>query len=135
MPRYDDDDRYGDLGDIRIGSRRPDRDAGQLQQSGAGLTSVVIAVLMFLAFLFFIAIAAVMDANNNGPMRDDDPRAIVLGLGILGGFGLNITGLVLGIVGCCQPNRSSACGVIGTVLNGLLLFGMLFLICIGLAMG
>lgn len=131
MPRYDDDD---DDFDVRLNMRRPRR-SGPLPQSGLGLCSIAIAAFMLFAFIGLIGIAVVVEANNNAPMRDDDPRNIMLGLAVILAFGFTLVGLVLGIVACCQPDRSAVCGILGTLFNGALLFGVGFLMCLGLAMG
>lgn len=131
MPRYDDDD---DFDDIRLPSQRS-RATGPLEHSGLGMASISIAAFMFLAFLGLFGVIAVIEANNNGPMQEDEARDMLVGLAFLAGLGFTLVGLVLGIVGCCQPNRSSVCGLLGALFNGIILVGVFFLICLGVAIG
>jgi hypothetical protein len=141
MPRYDDYDRDDDddYDDIRVGrGRRRDRDdapAGPKPQSGLGIASVCLAIVVFVGYFFLIATIGVIAAQNNAPMKDDDPVAVVGGLGIIGTFCLNLIGLVMGFVGCFQSDRNVLCAILGTTFNAILLFGVIALVCAGLMMG
>ncbi len=99
------------------------------------MASICLAILVFLGYFLVIGAAAVIAAGNNAPMRDDDPKAVVIGLGFIASGCLNLVGLVLGCVGTFQPNRSVLCGILGAVFNAVLLFGVIALVCLGLAMG
>jgi len=139
MPRYDDYDRDDDddYDDIRVG-RRPYRDAppGVKPQSGLGIGAIFLAIIVFVGyFVVFGAAVVIAGGNNNPPRRDDDPVLVVLGLGIIGTFCLNLIGLVLAIVGCFQSDRNILCGILGTVFNAILFFGVITLVCAGLLMG
>jgi hypothetical protein len=139
MPRYDDYDRDDDddYDDIRVGGRRH-RDAppGEKPQSGLGVGSIFLGIIVFVGYFVVIGAAVVIaGGNNNAPMRDDDPVAVALGLGIIGTFCLNLIGLVLGIVACFQSDRNMLCGILGTVFNAILFFGVITLVCAGLLMG
>jgi hypothetical protein len=132
MPRYyDDDDDYDDL-DI---GRYDDRRAGPLPQSGLGIASLLLAIGCGVLMFALVAGAAIVTANQRGPVNDNDPALGVLGLGIIGTCGLTLIALVLGIVGCFQPDRSALCGILGSVFNALILFGIGALMCIGILMG
>lgn len=138
MPRYDDydrdDDDDDDFDDVR---RRPRRDrAVPPKQSGMGVTSTCMAAVVFLGYLATIVAAVIIQMkNNNVPMRDDDPLAVLLGLGILGSGALNLAGLVIGIVALAQSDRYKVWAIIGTLFHLILLLGILGLICIGILMG
>jgi quinol-cytochrome oxidoreductase complex cytochrome b subunit len=131
MPRYDDYDHL-DYGDIRIGGRNRRGDESK-SQSGLGMASVGISVLMFFVLLFLFAVAAI--ASANGPLNDDDPVAIITGLGIIACMGITFVGLVLGIIGVCQPDRNNLTAILGSTFNAFLLFGVICLLCVGIAMG
>jgi hypothetical protein len=126
MPRYRDD-----YDDIRLNVR----DQGPKPMSGMGLASLLIAIGMGLLLLVLVGIAGIVSAEQGGQMNENDPAAILLGLGILGGLGGTLIGLVLGIVGCYQPDRSIVLAVLGTIFNGLVILGVLSLFCIGILMG
>jgi hypothetical protein len=133
MPRYDeyDDDDFDDLRIERL--RR--RDTAPKSLSGLGMVSIGIGVLMFMVFPALFVLAAMLDDPNNAQPPDKDPAMMAVGLGLLLSLGFTLIGLVLGIIGCCQPDRSMVCGLLGAILNGLLLLGMIALVCTGLALG
>jgi hypothetical protein len=117
-----------DYDDIRLNN-------GPKPMSGLGLASLLIAIGVILLEFLLVGIIVLLTAENNGQMNENDPAAIVLGLGILGSIGINLIGLVLGIVGCFQADRSIVLAVIGTTLNGLVLFGAASFFCVALIMG
>jgi hypothetical protein len=129
MPRYDDDDDDN----IRIG--RFDDRPRELPQSGLGIASLFIAVVMGIGLFVLFGIVVVIAARQNGQLADNDPIAIVLGLGFIGGCAMAVIGLVLGIVGSMQPDRRGLCGILGSIFNALILLGVGALICAGLLMG
>ena len=131
MPRYDDDDPV-DYDDIRIEGRQRRGDESK-PPSGLGMVSVGIFALMFIALLFLVVVAAI--ASANGPMNDNDPVAIITGLGIITCMGITFIGLVLGIVGVCQADRNNLTAILGSTFNAFLLFGVICLLCIGIAAG
>jgi hypothetical protein len=134
MPRYDDydDDDYDDL---RLDRGRRRESSGPKPLSGLGLASIGIAVLMFVAVPALFILAAVVDDPNNPQPPEKDPAMVAVGLGILLSLGFTLIGLVLGIIGCCQPDRSLVCGLLGSILNGLILLGAIGLVCAGIAIG
>lgn len=140
MPRYDDYDRYDDddYDDIRVGRRRRrDRDdrEGPMPASGMGISSVCMAGVVLLGYLFTISMIVVVEArnnNNNAPMRDDDPVLTVLGLGAVGSGCLNLAGVILGFVGIFQSDRNPLWAILGAIFNTTLLIGIIGLVCLGL---
>ncbi len=137
MPRYDNDDDLDDL-DIRRRRRDDYRDREEprdLPESGMGITSLFISIVVGIGMFALVAIATAMTMNQPQPPRNDDPAMVIVGLGIIGGCGLALVGLVLGIVGATQANRRRLCGILGSIFNGLILLGVGALMCIGLAAG
>lgn len=61
--------------------------------------------------------------------------ALLIGLVIIGSSVLSLIGLVLGIVGVCQPNRRVVFAVLGTVLNVFIILGVCGVVGLGLARG
>jgi hypothetical protein len=141
MPRYDDYDQYDDdddYDDIRVGRRRlPARaDMGPKPQSGVGITSVCLAAVAFVGYVITFGVAVVYEANNNNnvPRGNEDPVEMLLGLGLIGSGCLNLAGVVLGFVGCFQSDRGIIWSILGAVFNTILVFGVIALVCAGLAM-
>ncbi len=130
------DDSVDDI-DIRLPrSRNQPPPGGPFSQSGLGVASLVISIIVGITMFATIVGATIMVADQvNQPMNDDDPRAIVLGLLILGGIGVALVGLVLGILGAMQPNTSPICAIIGIVFNGLILLAVGGMMCFGMAVG
>ena len=75
-----------------------------------------------------------MEAKN-GPMNDNDPTTIIVGLIAIFYALLTIIGLVLGLVGVFQTDRNPALAIVGTVINGIVILGGMSLICAGVLMG
>jgi hypothetical protein len=128
MPRYDDYDDDDFTSRLRKRSRRP----RAVRHSVLGIASLAIAILMGFSIFFFIVLSAIFSAQ--GPMNDRDPKAMVLGFGIIGSSALALVGGVLGVVGLFQPKRHKVFPIIGTIFNAILIFGVMFLMCIGLVM-
>lgn len=127
MPQYDDE-----YDDIRMSNYRA---PAEMPQSGMGVASLFIAILVGIGLFALIAIATAMAMGKNGPPNNNDPMMVLVGLGIIGGCGLALVGLVLGIIGALQSNRKSLCGILGASFNGLILLGVGGLMCLGLAVG
>lgn len=130
------DDSVDDI-DIRVPrSRSEPPPAGPFRQSGLGITSLVISILVAIALfaMFIVVTMMVVDQGGQQP-ADNDPRMITVGLVFLGGIGIALVGLILGILGTMQPNTSPICAIIGIVFNGLILLGVGGMICMGAAIG
>lgn len=131
MPRYfeDDDDHRWDI-------RNKDRN-GPKRFSGLGLASLLIAIGSGLMLMGLIAMAVVIGNNDQAQGRqrpDNDPVAVLIGFGFLASLGAAVIGVVLGAVGCFQSNRQIALPILGTVFNAIILIGVVFAICLGLAL-
>lgn len=100
-----------------------------------GIASTVLAVLLFFAYIAVFAVAGIMAERQGGDLDENSPQAMVVGLAVIGLFGLSFLGLVLGIVGIVLPNRNKTFGWVGTALNAFILVGVCGLMCLGLAMG
>ncbi len=110
--------------------------------SKLGISSVIIAVLAtFVIVILFIIAGSVASTLFEG----QDPAAIdpqslqnspeatslaIAGFGILGSFLLYLLGLILGVAGIFQGRKKRLFGILGTVLNGLVLLavGLLFVV-------
>jgi hypothetical protein len=60
---------------------------------------------------------------------------MLLGLGILGGFALNLISLGLAIAGLCERRRKKVFAILGLVINIVLFVGVCGLMAIGAAAG
>ncbi len=119
--------------------------AAPVRQSGLGIASFVIGlisiVVMIIGFVAtvaalreFISPDGTIDPATIDPM-EVGTSMIIGGLAILGSLAISFVGLILGIIGIVQKNRRKVFGIIGVVLNGLLLVGFLGLFVIGLLLG
>lgn len=104
------------------------------RQSGLGIASLIIGILLGIIEFAAVILAAVM-VSRPGGMQDSDPEAIALGLTMCGGMGVLFIGLILGIVSLFFPDRSKLMGILGICINLLVLLGMGGLMLVGLAAG
>ena len=70
-----------------------------------------------------------------GELDENSPEAMIVGLGVFAGFGLNLISLGLAIAGLCERRRKKVFAVLGLVINILLFFGVCGLMVIGAAAG
>ena len=128
-------DNRDDDDDIDIGRGRRDATAPTKPGSaGWAIASFLISILNGLFLFVLILVATVITANQNAPMNDHDPKAIMLGLGILGGLALAVLGVILGFVGVGQK-AGTVFAILGIIFNGLVLLSVLGLLVVGLAVG
>lgn len=117
--------------------------AAALKHSGPGIAAFVLGLLNILLVIigFIVVIAGVAEfVSPDGTFASDDleanMNAALLGgvFMILGALALSLVGTVLGIVGVVIKNRRKAFGIIGLILNALLLLSVVVLMVIGLAL-
>ncbi|WP_036718433.1 hypothetical protein, partial [Paenibacillus harenae] len=124
-----------------------------MKQSGLGIASFVLALLsvvLIIVSIVFGTMFADQIVNSDLALADpSDPAAfqqtfeelggdvlvpiMIAGLSIIAAIGISFIGLILGIIGLFSKNRRKVFGIIGVVLNGLLVVGAILLIVIGLA--
>ena len=88
-----------------------------MKHSGIGIASFMISIVSGLFLFLLVAIAGIIEATTPGGIDEESPVEIVLGLGIILGFGLNLVGIGLGIAGVIQKNRKRTFAVLGLVFN------------------
>ncbi|MSU77987.1 MAG: hypothetical protein EXS16_07810 [Gemmataceae bacterium] len=130
------DDNVDDI-DIRVPkSRSEPPPAGPFRQSGLGITSLVISILVAIALVgTFVGITMMVVDQGGQQPNNNDPRMVTAGLMFLGGIGSALVGLILGILGSMQPNTSPICAILGIVFNSLILLGVGGMVCMGVAIG
>lgn len=104
------------------------------RQAGLGIASFALAIFSGVTAFVVVVIAGVLEASTPGGMDEQSPQAIIVGLGIFGVFGLNLLGVGLGIGGLVQPDRLRTFGVLGLVLNILVILGLGGLMFLGYTM-
>lgn len=130
--RDEDDDNFDDL--------RRDRDRSPPAPQGSaalGISSIVVAFVSIIAVIGIFVIIVVMAAANNRPPGPRDAAMIFLSFGLfIASLLLAVVGLVLGAVGVFSANATGmTCGIIGAVLNAMIVFGILGLMCFGVLTG
>ena len=98
-----------------------------------GILSFLAALLAGLMTFGLVVVAGVI-SSNQGNLADDSPEAIVIGLGFFACVGLTLVALILGVVGLFRPN-DKLFPILGTSFSGLILFGCIVLVCIGILAG
>jgi hypothetical protein len=105
--------------------------SGPLRQSGYGIASTILGVGTVAAVFVGLMIIGAMQ-QNGANAREPTPLMIAMSLGIcFGGPLFQLAGLILGIIGIFQHDRSKLFGIMGTVINGLVIFGMIALMIVG----
>lgn len=103
-----------------------------LKHSGPGIASFVISLVALVGYIITFVITGVMEAsilNEFGELTNDSSQALMfLGVAVLILVVLNIIGVVLGIIGISLRDRRKVFGIIGTIINGvIILVFMLFI--------
>jgi len=133
---YRDDPRDRDRYDYRDDRRsRWDR-REEPKQSGWGVASFVLSLLVGLGLFLVMGCAILIVVERQGnPPPDDSPETMALGFGILACLFAAVMGGVFGLVGVLQPNRKRVFAILGLAFNGLVLLSVLGLFVLGLAAG
>ncbi len=105
--------------------------AGSYRQSGLGIASLILSILIGLMLFVAVCFAGFMEASTPGGMADESPFLVLIGLFILAGMFGNFVGIVLAAVGLAQKNRAKTVSVIGLSLNIMCLLGVAALMVIG----
>jgi len=105
------------------------------KHSGMGVASFIIGLGIGLLELAMVIAAAVMESQA-GPSGLDEksPAAIILGLVLLTGLLVALLGAGLGAAACLQANRKKIFGILGILINGMILLVVVGLMVVGLAM-
>jgi len=101
------------------------------KNSSLGWASLVIGGVMFVGWFALLIAAGV--AHHSGA-NDQSPVMAIIGLCIFAGVGVNLLGIIFGIVPLMKSEFSKTTCVIGIILNGLELLGMVGIMIMGVAM-
>jgi len=122
-------------------SQYPQQPPEYLKHSGLGIASFVISLVCLLSIIFFVIVAvgsvvSLADVYNGGVLdsstiMEKAPMLVVSSFIILATMFVNLVGLILGIIGLVMKNRKKVFAIIGTILNGLVVGGVLLLSVIG----
>ena len=114
------------------------------RHSGLGIASMIIGIismLMGIIGMVFAVYAIAQHPEIEHIQPGDQPPPELIGImmafvcPICGGVVMSIVGLILGIIGLVQTARLKLFAIIGTILNGLVVGGVLLLMLIGLVAG
>lgn len=96
-----------------------------LKHSGPGIASFIISLVTIVGYIglfLFIVVKASSMLTEDGSLTTDSSEAIVmLGLSVLILAALNVIGVVVGIIGLSLRKRRKVFGIIGTIINGLII--------------
>ncbi len=105
--------------------------AGSYRQSGLGIASLILSILIGIMLFVAICVAGFMEASTSGGVSDDSPILVLIGLFVIAGMFGNFVGIVLAAVGLAQKNRAKTVSVIGLSLNIMCLLGVVALMVLG----
>lgn len=103
-----------------------------LRHSGLGITSFVIALIAALFLFLLVIVAGLMEASSPGGMDEESIQAILVGLLLFAGTGIDLVSLLLGIIALFQKDRKKVFAILGVVLSGVTLLGVGGLVILGL---
>lgn len=103
----------------------------KLKQSGLGIASFALAILVGTAEFILLIVAGVLEEQTPGGIDEDGPATLVLGVLFLGGMAMSLVGCTLAIAGLIQGGRSKIFPVLGLVFNGMIILGVIGIIIIG----
>ena len=89
-----------------------------MKHSGYGITSLVIALVMFVIGFLDIGAAGFLESSTAGGMDEEDSPAVLIGLILFGVWFGCLVGLAFGIAGFVQSERRDRTfPTLGVVLN------------------
>lgn len=106
-----------------------------VKHSGAGIASLVVAVLAGLWLFIMLIIAGVVENATPGGMDEESAEAILIGLGMMASGAGGFVALCLGIAGLVQPQRQRVYPIIGSLLAAGVLVVCAGLMLLGLIIG
>lgn len=102
------------------------------KQSGFGVASFVLSIIV--AFLVFMTVGAagIVGATSTGGLQPKSVAVMVLALCLMGAFLLDFLALALGFAGLCQSDRKKSFAALGTGFSCVLFLGTLAIILLNL---
>ncbi|MDH6373914.1 hypothetical protein CA600_11950 [Paenibacillus sp. VTT E-133280] len=105
-----------------------------LQHSGPGIASFIISLVTIMGyaalFIFIIMKASSMVNENSNLLAESSQSIMLLGMTVIILSALNVIGVVIGIIGLSIRKRRKVFGIIGTIINGVILLLFMLLITI-----
>lgn len=103
-----------------------------LQHSGPGIASFIISLVTILGyaaiFIFIIMKSASMVNEDSNILVESSQAIMLIGLTVIILSALNVIGVVVGIIGLSLRKRRKVFGIIGTVINAVIILLFMLLI-------
>jgi hypothetical protein len=104
------------------------------KHSMLGIASFVLSLLTGFALFALIVVAGVLETTTPGGLDENSPVAVIVGLFLFAGVGVEVVAIGLGIAGMFQKNCKIVFAILGTVFSALALLGVVGIIVLGLMM-
>lgn len=104
-----------------------------MKHSGFGITSFIMSLVIAGGLFIMVMIAGVMETTTPGGIDENSAGAVILGMMIIAGGGLQLVAMVLGLVGLFQKERKKLFAIFGTVISAFTLLSIAGLMLIGMA--
>jgi hypothetical protein len=101
------------------------------KHSGLGIASFIISIPVGILIFLTITIAGVMEVSTPGGLNEESPKAVLLGMLLLGCFFLELSAIGLGIGGLLQKDRKKVFSILGLSFSGGTILFTGFLILLG----
>ncbi|ASA20106.1 hypothetical protein [Paenibacillus donghaensis] len=100
--------------------------------SGPGIASFVIGLISIVGYVVTLFVASSRSysviVEDNRIVGDVSQTIMFLGLAVLSLTALNVIGVVIGIIGISLSKRRKLLGIIGTLINGLIILLFMFMV-------
>lgn len=96
-----------------------------------GIASFVMVVTAGIFEFILFVVAGIMEESTPGGIDENSTGAILVGLGLFAGIGLDVLGIVLGVVALSEGHRNRTFAALGLAFGALLLLGICGLIGVG----
>lgn len=100
-----------------------------------GVAAFVIGLLVAVGEVAMFVLAGWMTISMGDAASEDSPLMVAVGLGICGGITLAVLGLTVGAISLVLPARRREFGLLGVLLNGMVIAGVCGLMALGLLAG
>ncbi|MBN1298040.1 hypothetical protein JXA80_14775 [bacterium] len=104
-----------------------------LKHSGLGITSLILSAIIAGGLFILIIVAGILETSTPGGIDEDSVSAMIIGLFVIMGGGMELIALILGLIGLFQKERKKLFAILGTIFSSLTILGIAGLIMAGLA--
>jgi len=104
--------------------------------SGLSISSFALSLISILGAIGTTIIGIYLETKIPGSIENEESlEAMLIGICIIGGAGLSLIAIGLGIASFFQKGKNQIFATLGVIFSGLMFFGIIGLIILGLTLG